>query len=238
MFIVNLSLAGICKLLDLGFTMSQSDVVSDWKWWVYELSQGLSLYSLGEGIRKGLCMLQYPLRHWLTQKPSLMRFGHERLEGNWARHVEDDVPGLLTSSCISLKRLPHPDTTCAWMKLSRNEYVLLTFKPNQVSWLWKRQLPMSIIQQQGGPVYNTAINRELQSIIQPQGAPVYNRATGWPSLTGGQLTHMDVGTVWGVCVILSPCVWQHCLLPAEAVTYLDYGPGWLSACVAKTVMLC
>lgn len=126
------------------------------------------------GEEKVLRMLQYPLRHWLTQKFSLMRFGHERLEGNWARHVEDDVPGLLTSSCISLKRLPHPDTTCAWMKLSRNEYVLLTFKPNQVS---RRQLPMSIIQQQGGPVYNAAINRELQSIIQQQGGPVLLEAS-------------------------------------------------------------
>lgn len=60
-----------------------------------------------------------------------MRFGHEHLEGNWVRHVEGDVPGLLTLSRISLKSHSRY-TLCRKIKLSRSDYVLLTLKPSQV----------------------------------------------------------------------------------------------------------
>lgn len=47
------------------------------------------------------------------------------------RHVEGDVPGLLTLSRISLKSHSRY-TLCRKIKLSRSDYVLLTLKPSQV----------------------------------------------------------------------------------------------------------
>lgn len=59
-----------------------------------------------------------------------MRFGCEHLEGNWVRHAEGGVPGLLTLSRISLKsHCKH--NSCTAIKLSRGDCVLLTCQPSQ-----------------------------------------------------------------------------------------------------------